>query len=128
MTETETMKQMRESCERIRDRLTMLADGGCFCPNCGKTFKEDRDSCDSCGNITKDLYGYVHDNLGASVTVDAYDRSWFESVRITFATGGPGIYVDTGYEEVQGRWWGECVDISLEDYVCEKINDCFRSE
>lgn len=126
--ETETMRQMKEQCEDIRDTLTALAEGGTCCLNCGRHFSDGRELCDDCMCETQDLYAYVHDNLGASVTVDAYDRSWIKSVCVTFAVGGPGIYVDTADEAVEGRWWGECVDIPLRASVCERINDCFEEE
>lgn len=125
-TETETMKQMRENCESIRDTLTALAHGGRYCPNCGHVYENGETECLDCTCNTADLYEYVHDNYGATVTVDAYDRTWVQSVRVTFATGGPGIYVDTADEEVQGRWWGESVDVSFDKDVCAEIEECFE--
>lgn len=124
--ETETMKQMRSMCENLRDELTALAHGATVCPNCGRVYEDGRERCPDCECETQDLYGYVHENYGADITVDAYDRAWVKSVCVTFATGGPGIYVDTGDEEVQGRWWGESVDVPLDKDVCARIEECFE--
>ena len=118
---------LKRMCKDIGTRLEMLSEGYIYNKETGeiktRTFhvpkgEEDRYT---------DLYGYLSDNLGVTITKSLGDDDCdFKSCCITMAWGGPGIYIDTDAREVQGRWWGTNYDYALSDEACTKIEDCVR--
>ena len=118
---------LKRMCTDMGRKLEMLAEGYIYDHEKGKmkpmTFTI------PCGEEERylDLYGYLSDNLGVTITKNLGDDDYdFRSCCITMAWGGPGIYIDTDAREVQGRWWGTKYDYALSDEACTEIEDCVR--
>lgn len=71
-----------------------------------------------------DLYEYLMDNLGMRYIIDQ-DMD-YDSCIITFAIGGPGIWLDTYQSEIRGRWGCDEVHVPLWHDIVEMVDDEVR--
>jgi len=132
MTEmTDTMKQMKDSCDSLRDKLIAFHKGLVYDSQTGEMIEQpSRDDSDEYGDEGEfvDLYGYLMDNLGIKVVMGlpVTDSDNLSGCIITMAWGGPNIYIDTYEGRVSGHWWSEHYDTYLPREVCEDIDDLIR--
>ena len=101
------------------------------CPYCRNTFNIDdaeeieNDNCDTvyiCPHCQEhideydleqiDLYEYLSDAYDIEYIINS--RKEYQSVRITVATGGPAIWIDTDKRAVCLAWWSETAQASID--------------
>ena len=109
------------------------------CPYCRNTFNIDdaeeieNDNCDivyicpHCKELIDeydleqiDLYEYLSDAYDIEYIINS--RKEYQSVRITVATGGPAIWIDTDKRAVCLAWWGETAQASILPQTCNCID------
>ena len=66
------------------------------------------------------LYDYFSDAFDIDYIINS--RKEYQSVRITVATGGPAIWIDTDKRAVCLAWWGETAQASLLPQTCNAID------
>ncbi len=110
------------------------------CPYCRNTFNIDdaeeieNDNCDivyicpHCKELIDeydleqiDLYEYLSDAYDIEYIINS--RKEYQSVRITVATGGPAIWIDTDKQAVCLAWWGETAQASILPQTCNAIDE-----
>ena len=112
------------------------------CPHCGNYFKlsdaeettdEDGDTvyicpCKHCKEPISeydleqiDLYEYLSDAYDIEYIINS--RKEYQSVRITVATGGPAIWIDTDKRAVCLAWWGETAQANILPQTCNAIDE-----
>ena len=67
------------------------------------------------------LYEYLMDNYGLRYVIWA--DGTYDSCIITFAVGGPGIWLDTQRCEIRGHWGSDEVHVPLPDHLVELVDD-----
>ena len=67
-----------------------------------------------------DLYDYLSDAFDIDYIINS--RKEYQSVRITVATGGPAIWIDTDKRAVCLAWWGETAQASILPHTCNAID------
>lgn len=123
--ESDTEKQMRENCESIRDKLEAFAKGYLYDTEtnemvCREDIENENGICDV---RYQDFYAYyIMDNLGIKIMHDIQSPDELYSCTICVAWGGPGIYIDTYTECVEGYWWGERCSVPFSSEVTRMIN------
>ena len=129
-----------KTCLAIAQELDDVIDGKLYkCPHCGNTFnkddteetEEDGDSyyiCPHCKEKIEEadfepitLYDYFSDAYDIDFIVNY--RKEYQSIRITVATGGPSIWIDTDRRAVCLAWWGETAQASLLSETCNAIDE-----
>ena len=129
-----------KTCLAIAQELDDVIDGKLYkCPHCGNTFnkddteetEEDGDSyyiCPHCKEKIEEadfepitLYDYLSDAYDIDFIVNY--RKEYQSIRITVATGGPSIWIDTDRRAVCLAWWGETAQASLLSETCNAIDE-----
>lgn len=68
-----------------------------------------------------DLYEYLSDAFDIEYIINS--RKEYQSVRITVATGGPSIWIDTDKRAVCLAWWGETAQSGLMPQTCNAIDE-----
>ncbi len=110
------------------------------CPYCRNTFNIDdaeeieNDNCDTvyiCPHCQEhideydleqiDLYEYLSDAYDIEYIINS--RKEYQSVRITVATGGPAIWIDTDKRAVCLAWWGETAQANILPQTCNAIDE-----
>ncbi len=132
MTEmSDTMKQMKDICDGICDKLEAFHEGLVYDTETGEMAKfSPRD--DSDGDDDEDryegLYEYLMDNLGIKAVMDlpVTDSDNLVGCIITMVWGGPNIYIDTYTMRVEGYWGTEHYETYLPRYICDEIDDIVR--
>lgn len=129
-----------KTCLAIAQELDDVIDGKLYkCPYCGNTFNEndaeetekDGDTyyiCPNCKEKIEEadfepltLYDYLSDAYDIDFIVNY--RKEYQSIRITVATGGPSIWIDTDRRAVCLAWWGETAQASLLSETCNAIDE-----
>lgn len=122
MTEqNECVEQMRRACEGIRDDLRAFREGKVMDVATGR-FVEDADGIED----IIDLYGYLMDNYGVRYSIWS-DLSYIGCI-ITFATGGPGICLDTEKGELRGVWGSDTFSMPLDKELVEMVDEVMSDE
>ena len=129
-----------KTCLAIAQELDDVIDGKLYkCPHCGNTFNKDDteeteendDTYYICPHCKEKIEEYESEPLTLyDYLSDAYDiefivnyRKEYQSIRITVATGGPSIWIDTDRRAVCLAWWGETAQASLLSETCNAIDE-----
>lgn len=127
-------------CLSISKELDDVVEGKLHkCPYCRNTFNiddaeeietDDGDNiyiCPHCKELIDeydleqiDLYEYLSDAYDIEYIINS--RKEYQSVRITVATGGPAIWIDTDKRAVCLAWWGETAQASILPQTCNCID------
>ena len=67
---------------------------------------------------------YFDDFLDVDYIVDSNKK--YKACRVLVAFGGPNIYIDTWYEQVQLEWWSEKAIADIPEELCMVIDDFFE--
>ena len=70
------------------------------------------------------LFDYFSDYLDIDYVIDSQKQ--FKAVRVMIAFGGPNIFIDTYYGEVQLYWWTEHATAKLSSDICDEIDEIFQ--
>ncbi len=117
-----TDEELRDTCERIANRLRNLAFGQYYDTETGKMVGSIPDDCDDEGRY-QDLYTYVlEDNLGVKIVTDL-DGNTLYGAEICVAWGGPNIYINTRNAYVEDYWGSTEVKIPFSYDARDQIND-----
>ena len=84
-----------------------------ICPNC-------KEHIDEYELKQIDLYDYLSDAFDIDYIINS--RKEYQSVRITVATGGPAIWIDTDKRAACLAWWGEAAQASILPQTCNAID------
>ncbi len=129
-----------QTCLAISRELDNVVDGKLHkCPYCHNTFdiddaeettNADDDTVYICPHCKEhideyaleqiDLYDYLSDAFDIDYIINS--RKEYQSVRITVATGGPAIWIDTDKRAVCLAWWGETAQASILPQTCNAID------
>lgn len=129
-----------KTCLAIAQELDDVIDGNLHkCPCCGNTFNENdaeeteegydayyicpncKEKIDEADSEPLTLYDYFSDAYDIDFIVNY--RKEYQSIRITVATGGPSIWIDTDRRAVCLAWWGETAQASLLSDTCNAIDE-----
>lgn len=128
------------TCLNIAQELDDVVDGNLYkCPYCRNLFNldsaenvqdEDENPIYICPHCKEHIDEYDLDALSLSDYLsDSYDiefiinyRKEYQSIRITVATGGPAIWIDTDKQAVCLAWWGETAQAGLLPQTCNAID------
>lgn len=129
------------TCLNIAQELDDVVDGNLYkCPYCNNLFNldsaeelqdEDENPIYVCPHCKEHIDEYDLDALSLSDYLsDSYDiefiinyRKEYQSIRITVATGGPAIWIDTDKRAVCLAWWGETAQAGLLTDTCNAIDE-----
>lgn len=129
------------TCLNIAQELDDVVDGNLYkCPYCNNLFNldsaeelqdEDNNPIYVCPHCKEHIDEYDLDTLSLSDYLsDSYDieyiinyRKEYQSIRITVATGGPSIWIDTDKRAVCLAWWGETAQAGLLPQTCNAIDE-----
>ena len=129
------------TCLNIAKELDDVVDGNLYkCPHCYNLFNldsadelQDEDEntiyvCPHCKEHLDEydldalsLYDYFSDALDIEYIINY--RKEYQSIRITVATGGPAIWIDTDKRAVCLAWWGETAQAGLLQHTCNAIDE-----
>lgn len=127
-------------CLELSKELDDVVEGKLYkCPHCGNTFNLDdaeettndddntvyicphcKEQIDEYGFEPIGLYDYLSDAFDIEYIINY--RKEYQSVRITVATGGPAIWIDTDKRAVCLAWWGEKAQASILPQTCNAID------
>ena len=129
-----------QTCLAISKELDDVVEGKLYkCPYCHNTFN--MDDAEETGNDDGDtvyicphckeqiaeyeieqvsLYDYLSDAFDIEYIINA--RKEYQSIRITVATGGPAIWIDTDKSAICLAWWGEKAQACLLPQTCNAID------
>ena len=117
-----TDKELRDTCERIANRLRNLAFGQYYDTETGKMVGNIPDDCDD-EERYQNLYTYaLDDNLGIKIITDLDGKDLY-GAEICVAWGGPNIYINTRDAYVESYWGSTEVKIPFSYDACNIIND-----
>lgn len=131
-----------QTCLNLSKELDEVVEGNLYkCPHCGNYFKlsdaeettdDDGDTIYICPNkyckeqIAEyeleqiDIYNYFADAFDIEYIVNY--RKEYQAIRITVATGGPAIWIDTDKSQVCYACWGERAQASILPQTCQAID------
>lgn len=119
---TETMAQMRDTCESIRDTLNAFYEGKIYdTVECAMVEMPD-DFDENCERYSSLYEWLLCDNLGVKITTDINGEDLY-GCQICVGWGGPNIYIDTNDKAVTGYWWTERWETPLTGEVCDMIDE-----
>lgn len=129
-----------QTCLNISKELDDVVEGNLYkCPYCGNTFNlsdaeettdDDGDTvyiCKHCKEpineyelIQISIYDYFADAFDIEYIINS--RKEYQAIRITVATGGPAIWIDTDKSAVCLAWWNEKAQASILPQTCNAID------
>ncbi len=131
-----------QTCLNLSKELDEVVEGNLYkCPHCGNYFKlsdaeettdEDGDTvyicpCTHCKEPINEyelekisIYDYFANAFDIEYIINS--RKEYQSIRITVATGGPAIWIDTDKSQVRLAWWGEKAQASILPQTCNAID------
>ena len=123
MVDENCLADLKQSCEYIKNKLEGFHNGLVYDTQMDDMV--DMDTMVERGNgyynteRFLDVESYLSNNHGVTITKNiGYDDNEFNSCCITMVTGGPGIYINTETEMIEGRWWGTNCDVPISHAIC----------
>ena len=121
--------ELYEMVKDVAETLEMIQNGAYRCRYCGKIADDDIIICRNCGKKDQyepyTIYDYIDDKV-LSVEYRTFGKNDpITSVSLCITFGGPNIYIDTDSNDVIGYWGCDVAKYSLDDAICDKINEIF---
>ena len=75
-------------------------------------------------------FDYLTENMGEQyrVSIDGTGSLSYDSVMITLAIGGPGIWLDTETGTLILKWWSEKAEIGVSKDICDLVDEFFEEK
>ena len=75
-------------------------------------------------------FDYLSENMGEQyrVSSDGTGGLSYDSVMITLAIGGPGVWLDTETRSLRLKWWSDEAEIGVSYDICDLVDEYYEEQ